>query len=514
MSEFFKQLLAQLVAIWQRLSLQQKIITTALVAFTLFGMIALLSWGRGTPAVSGYKTLYSDLDMQEAGQITQKLDEGKYKYKIDNDGRTILVEGKKVYEVRMALARSGLPKTHGVGYELFDKTNLAMTDFVQKINAQRALEGELQRTIEGLEEVKNARVHIVVPEPSIFLEKQQDPKASVVVKMVPGRELAKDQVRGIMFLISSSVQGLKPDNISIIDYSGRLLSSPFGADQTAMASSRNLELQQQVEKYIENKTDQILTGVLGPEKAKAKASVDLDFDQIERTLEKFDPESKVVRSEERSDENVKNAPDGDAQKERSVTNYEIDKTVEHLVREVGNIKRMTISVAVDGKYTKGKDGKETYSARAPEELQSIEDLVKSAAGYDVARGDQIVVTNLQFDNEFLREQQDAMRRQEQMELYFTIGKYVLVAFIAFFFILFLRYLARTVADAMNPPVPKVEILGVPEDVPREIPEEMKKSSEILERVEMLTRESPVNIASIIRQWLREPGVVQAKAKGK
>ena len=508
MSEFFKQLITQLTAIWRRLSLQQKIMTVSLIGFTFLGLISLMVWSQATPkaAGGGYRTLYSDLEVEEAAAITGELQKANVKYKVENDGRTIQVEKNKIYETRMTLARKGLPKSHGVGYEIFDKTNLGMTDFVQKVNMRRALEGELQRSIEGLEEVKSARVHIVLSEQSIFTENQQPAKASVVVRTIPGREINKEQIRGITFLVSSSVEGLKPENISIIDFNGKLLSSPYAGSEASMASSQNVELQQNVEKYLETKAQQILEEVVGPGKAKVKVAVDMDFDHAERTMEKYDPESRVIRSEERDDENLKNAPTGDAQKEKTITNYEIDKTIEHVVAEVGNIRRLTVSVAIDGKYElpSGKNAKPVYVARTPQELQSFEDMVKNTIGYDLSRGDQISVVATQFDNEFLRKEQDDMRSRETLEQRMLIAKYAAVVIIALVFILFLRYLARTIAEAMNPPVPKLEPLGVVEEIKEEIPDHVKKTSALLERVEMLTREEPVNIAQIIRQWLAEP----------
>jgi len=516
MSEFFKQLIAQIAAVWQKLSLQQKIVTTSLVAFTILALSGLLLWSQsGVKKETGFKVLYSNLDVDEAAAITGQLQKSNYKYKIENNGNTILVDSKQIYEVRMSLAREGLPSKHGVGYELFDKTNFGMTDYVQKLNARRALEGEMQRTIEGLEEVKSARVHIVIPEPTIFLDNQKEAKASVVVKCTPGQQLSKDQIRGISHLISSSVDGLKPDNISVIDFEGKLLTSPFNEneDNTALIGSHNMELQQNVEKYLEGKSNQLLLNVLGPSKAYVKISCDLDFDKVEKNMEKYDPESKVVRSEERIDENVKNAPDGDNQKERSLTNYEIDKTVAHIVQETGNIKRLTISVAVDGRYEPSQDGKtSTYVVRTAEEMQNIEDIVKNAVGYDLTRGDQIVVSGVKFDNEYARDELLQMRKSERDRQILEWIKYGVIALIGISFIAFLWYLANTVAKAMNPPVPAFEQFGIEEEIEEIVPEEMKKSSEILERVEMLTREEPVNIASIIRQWLDEPVATKRKKK--
>jgi len=494
--EFFKQLIAQFSTVWQKLSLQQKIITSALVGFTLLGLISLMLWSKTTVTDNG------------------GLDEGNYKYKLENDGRTILVDGKQIYEVRMALAREGLPAKRGTGYELFDKNNIGITDFAQKLNARRALEGEIQRTIEGLDEVKSVRVHIVIPEPSIFLDQQRKTTASVVVRTQPGRGLNKDQVRGITHLLSSSIEGLKLEDISVLDYEGKLLSSPYGGDETALASSRNMDLQQNVEKALVDKVEKMLEGILGPQKAHVQISADLDFDQVDKTMEQYNPESKVVRSEERSDENVKNAPDGDRQAEKSLTNYEIDKTVQHIVAEVGNVKRLTISVAVDGRYQKGKDGKKAYTARSAEEITNLEDMVKNAVGYDLARGDQISIANVQFDNEFIRNEQESLEQEDLWEKILTVAKYVLVFAVAVMIILLLRSMAKTLAEAMNPPVPRVDLGYEEEDVAVEVPAEIRRSNELLERVEMMTREEPVNVANIIRQWLMEPSSGGGKGHGK
>lgn len=510
MSEFFKQLISQIATIWRRLSLQQRIITSSILVFTVFGLITLILWSGGSKDETGFKVAYTNLDIEEAAKITDVLKENGYKYKLESNGSTILVETKKIYEVRMALAREGLPKSHGLGYELFDKTNIGMTDFVQKLNARRALEVELQRTIEGLGEVKAARVHIVIPEPTIFLDNQQEPKSSVVVKTAAGLQLSKEQIRGITHLVSSSVEGLKPEHVSIVDFEGRLLSNPYANDETALTGSRNMELQQNVEQYLEKKAERMLTGILGPGKASVQIAVDLDFDQVEKTLEKYDPESRVVRSEERNDENTKNAPDGDHQRERSLTNYEIDKTVENIIREIGNVKRLTVSVAVDGKYAKDEKGEMQYEPRNQSEIQNLEDMIKNAVGYDLARGDQIAVANVKFDNEFMRREQDELRKQQVWEFRMMIVRYVAIFLVVVLLIFFLRYVARTLAEAMNPPVPEIKVAGPVEEEVIEVPESVRKTNELLERVEMMTREEPVNMSSIIKQWLREPGVSQKK----
>ncbi|MFP4417434.1 MAG: flagellar basal-body MS-ring/collar protein FliF [Chitinivibrionales bacterium] len=512
MADFFKQLLSQLQAVWQRLSTQQKVITTSIIVFTILGLLTLVLWTRDGASDKGSRVLFSNMSVDEAAEVTETLTEAGYKYKLGNDGRTITVDNKQLYEIRMALARKGLPRSGGVGYEIFDKNNIGMTDFAQKVNARRALEGELQRTIEGLDEVKAARIHIANPEPTIFLDKKKDPKASVVVKTRLGRELTKNQIRGITHLVSSSVDGLKTENISVVDFEGKLLSNPYAGDETAFTGSRNMELQQTIERNMERKIERMLVGVLGPGKASVQVAADLDFDQVQRTMETYNPDSRVVRSEERIDDLTENAPDGERMMERSLTNYEIDKTVDHIVREVGNVKRLTIAVAVDGRYAREEQGEYKYQPRSTEEVMKIEDMVKNAVGYDLARGDQITVTNVKFDNEHLRRQQDQMRQEEIWERRLMIIKYVGIFLIAVLLIFFIRHLGKTLAEAMNPPAPVIEPLGMDDEVPVEVPDDVRRSNELLERVEMMTREEPVNIASIIRQWLQESASSQKRTK--
>ena len=468
MSEFFKQLVIQLSALWQKLSFQQKLITSSLVGLTLLGLMGLLFFahtsggggGGSSKSSGGMKVLYSDMEIEEAAQITAQLDKGGYKYKLENNGRNILVNQKQINQIRMGLANEGLPRKRGMGYEIFDKANLGMTSSVEGLQRLRALEGELQRTIEELDAVKSVSVHIVLPQHTIFLDQQKDAKASVLIRPVPGRELSKDNVRAIAHLVSSSVDGLEPENVSIVNSEGKLLSSPYSGDDMAATSSRNSELQQNVERYLENKANQMLSGVLGHSKALIKIAADLDFDKVEKTMETFDPESRVIRSEERNEENTKNAPDGDHQRERSLTNYEIDKTVQKVVQEMGNVKRLTVSVAVDGKYETGADGKPAFVDRSADEVQKIEELVKNAVGYDLARGDQITVASLQFDNEMLRMEQQRWHEEEKRANRALIIKLILAVIAGVAFLLLIRSIAGAVTEAMNPPVPVLEQLGL------------------------------------------------------
>ncbi|MCL2689559.1 MAG: flagellar M-ring protein FliF [Chitinispirillia bacterium] len=525
MSEFFRQLIVQLSAVWQKLSFQQKLVTSALIGFTLLGLVGLLVFantagsgggGGGSPgSTKGMRPLYTNLELEEASQITQQLQKGNYKYKLENNGRDIHVQAKQLYEIRMALAREGLPRRRGIGYELLDRTNLGQTDQLQRLNARRALEGELQRTIEDLDEVNTARVHIVIPEHTIFLDQQEDSKATVVLRTITGRTLNRDQIRGITHLVASSVQGLKPQNISIVDVDGKLLSNPFQGDELAMTSSTNMELKQNVERSLEIKTSQMLATVFGHAKSQVKVAADLDFDKVERTVESFDPESRVIRSEERSEENTKNAPDGDHNRERSLTNYEIDRTVERTVQQIGALRRLTVSVVIDGRYdvvTEGKTRRRVFIDRTPDELQKIEDLVKNAVGYDLARGDQIVVASLQFDNSFLDDEQERILREEARANQMLIIKIILAVFVGVVFLLLVRSIAKTVSEAMNPELPKLEELGLEISEEEEISEDRARAQELLEKVEVMTNMTPINTAAIIRQWLTQTSTQGSKKK--
>jgi len=304
--------------------------------------------------------------------------------------------------------------------------------------------------------------------------------------------------------VSSSVQGLKPQHISVIDaVTGELKSNPFQDNETAMASSQR-ELQQNVERDLTKKAMDMLSRFLGHGKAVVHINADLDFDQVEKTSVKFDPESRVTRSEEREESNKKNAPDGDETRERSLVNSEINKDSSRMVQAAGNVRRLTVAVAVDGKYEPGAEGKRAFVERPAPEIQVIEDLVKNTVGYDLARGDEITVRSIQFDNEYMRLEQERMEKEErdaQIALYIKLAL-ALIAGIAF--LLIIRSIATAVTAAMNPPVPVLEQLGLEDLVEEEEPSEADtRASAILEKVELLTSQAPVNIAAIIKQWLVE-----------
>ena len=298
------------------------------------------------------------------------------------------------------------------------------------------------------------------------------------------------------------MEGLQRKNITIMDTEGNLLSDAYGDSELAERTSSQLQLQQKVEQAMTRKALEMLESVLGPNKSQVKVSVDLNFEQLTRTQEIYDPASKVVRSEERNEESSANSPQGDEKRENSITNYEMNKTVQNIIAEVGSIKRISISAAVDGIYQTDKEGNRNYVARTPEEILKLEELVKRALGYDLQRGDQIVVYNLRFDNEFIDNERAAMEKEAKNDMVMQIIKGAVIVLVILIFILFLRSLARNIVDALNPPVPEFVGIGEKEEeVP--LPPMARRTSEIVEKLELLSKSDPDSVVNIIRGWLSQ-----------
>lgn len=502
MSDFLQQVLTQFRDIWSRFNMMQKVILVSVFAITFIGLVASVAISSLSGKEEENATLFANMNIEEASKITEYLKENKLSYSLENDGRTIMVPKEKIAEVRMELARNGLPEQGGKGYEIFDGAQLGVTDFTQNLNYKRALEGELKRSIETIKEIEYARVHISIPKETIFQEKKEESRASVMIKIRPGQEINKQQVYGITHLVASGVEGLKPRQVQVVDAQGTMLTQGFAEDSVAERTDHNMELQRSVEKYMEQKISGILDGVLGPNKSKIKVNATLDFDQIEKKVESYDPQKKVVRSEQRDDGSRKNSPMvGDETKEGSITNYEIDRTLASIVGVPGTTKRLTVSVAVDGSY-KDVDGKKTYQPRSEDEISIIKQLVSNAVGVDVERKDEVYVASLQFDNTFITEETQEMDKLRQEEWIKQGVRWALIITILLLGFWALRKVIRDVVSAMNPPLPRYAgiDLEIDED---EMSEEMRRHNDLLERMEMAVRENPQGVAELIRTWMRE-----------
>lgn len=386
----------QMNAFVNRLSTGQKTAMVGVMVVSvalIVGLVALVN--RPT-----YGTLFSNLNEGDAAKIVEKLKAKEIQYQLDDGGKTVLVPKNQIYDLRLSMASEGLPQSSLIGYEIFDRTNLGVSDFVQKINYRRALEGELARTILQLSEVEGARVHIVVPERTLFKEDQKSATASVVLKLKSGNPLKEGTVQGISHLVSSSVEGLDAANVTILDARGNLLSeNNTKANTFASMTSAQYELQQKVETYLAMKAQHMLESVVGPGNAIVQVNAELDFRQAERTMESYDPEKTVVRSEQVTDEK---GMVGDSahpsSRSTAMTNYEINKTIEHVVDNLGNIKRLSVAAVINGKNSEeaGADKKPNYTPRATEEMTQLGDIVKKAVGYNPERKDEISVVNLPF----------------------------------------------------------------------------------------------------------------------
>ena len=362
--------------------------------------------------------LYSNLDLKEAGSITTALDQAGVKYEVKGDGSTIMVARDQVASTRLMLSSKGLPTSGSVGYEIFDEANaLGQTDFVQQLNRQRALEGELGRTIQSLDGVESARVHLVLPKRQLFEEESEQPSAAVTIH-VGGRAPSSDQVQAIQNLVSSAVPNMKPGRVTVVDQHAKTLSTGEDGFGGQAADGRRNEVEQRIAKTV----TKLVESVVGAGKARVNVTADLNLARVTVQQETFDPDGQVVRSETTNEENSRESqPDangavsasanipggvganGEALNQsasgrtESTTNYEISKTVRTEVQEPGDMKRLSVAVAVDGVTAPGTDGKPgAYTPRSAEEMQRIEQLVRTAVGFNGDRGDQVTVVNVRF----------------------------------------------------------------------------------------------------------------------
>ncbi len=413
-------------------------------AFIAVGLVSLLWMSDG----GRQQVLYTQLTIEDAAAITAKLGEMQIPYTLAGDGTTILSPSHLVYDTRLRLASEGLPQGGGSGFELFDQTNFGMTEFMQKLNYQRALQGELARTIARLAAVLNARVHIALPEKSLFIEQQDEPTASVVLKLTSGRRLTPEQVTGITHLVSSSIVGLSPDNVTIVDTTGRILNHQQQNSSLLSQTEAQLDYQQTLQQNIERRVQSLLEPTVGKGKVLVRATATLDLQHSERTEELFDAENPAIRSEQRSSEqgggsgftaagvpgvrtNVSttggntqtNTGSTSSSRESETINYEVSKKVSKIVTPSGGIKQLSVAVLVDGTYKPGgRDGENVYVPRTEAELSQYREIVKSAVGYNESRGDRIEVANMPFQpQEELAEL--SMDKAEQWAFWLSLSRY-------------------------------------------------------------------------------------------
>ncbi len=523
MSPNFRLAPGQLKEIFDRLSTSQKVSLITVTAITILSILVLLIWANRPQ----YTILFSDLANSDAAKIRDRLQDEKVTYRLRDGGSTILVPKGRVYDLRLQLAADGIPSQPGAGYEIFDRTNLGMSDFVQKLNYRRALEGELGRTISGIDEVEQARVHVVMPEPALFREDEKETTASVVLKTKGRSRLGEDQIRGIAILVARSVEGLDPENVIILDSNGNLLSGAKAPDAMVGLSATQLELQHKVESYLASKAQSMLDGVLGPGRSIVRVSAELDFQTIERTREYYDPESAVVRSEERTESVTSGGGSPETKEENSLSNYEINKTVEHLVNTGGSIIRLSVAVMVDGIYETSEDGAKIYTPRPSDEMTALGNMVRGALGIREDRGDVLEITNIAFDNETFVDVKDTWSAEQNKDLLITLLPKVILGIVLLVLLLMVRgflkrnlNVARHVLEnegALMPanrgaaqlmpgqpgvkksPLSKIELPELDEEIPKEVKEAQAKKDQLAD----FAKTKPELATMLVRSWLLE-----------
>nr|WP_097155492.1 flagellar basal-body MS-ring/collar protein FliF [Cohaesibacter gelatinilyticus] len=388
------------------------VVTAVLVGFFAFIMMRV-----SEPTLS---PLYTDLAFEDSIQITKLLEAQNVKHEIRQEGAVILAPKDQILRLRMQLAESGLPAGGNVGYEIFDKSEtLGTTSFVQNVNHLRALEGELARSIRTIRNVRQARVHLVLPKRQLFKRDQKPPSASIAVKLQGN--LGQTQIQAIQHLVGSAVEGLNPENVTIIDAKGRLLASGRGNDENYL-SARMDERTQQLENRLRNQVEDIIAKIVGDGRARIEVAAELDFNKVTETSDTFDPDGQVIRSTQTRSESAKsnekegndgvtvgnelpgaadNTGNGAGRQEATdvteeLVNYEISRKTTTEVVQGGRVKRLSVAVLVDGTYEKNDTGELTYKPRSAEELEQISSLVRSAVGYVQTRGDKVEVINMQF----------------------------------------------------------------------------------------------------------------------
>ena len=401
------QVLERLRKGFETLTPIRKMTMMTAAALTLAGIAALVFFANAIE----YRVLFSNLSSEDAGQIVNRLQEKKIPYRISAGGDTVSVPDEKVSELRLEMAASGLPKGGGVGFEIFDVKTLGSTEFEQQLNYRRALQGELSRTINGLDEIQQCRVHIALPKDSLFVSEQRKPTASVTLKLKSGRNLRPAQIEGIAHLVASSVEGLTPENVMIVDSRGSILSRNAADTKLSKLSTSQVEYQRNVEKDLAGQIQSLLENVVGQGKAVVRVAADFNFQVTEKTEEKYDAEAPAVRSVRRQSE--KTTPPAPGEKTRStdasgagehekldeVINYELNRVVNKTVMPVGEIQKISIAVLVDGTYAKNDKGVEVYKPRDKKEMDGLEELVRKSAGFNAARGDQVAISNIAFKKE-------------------------------------------------------------------------------------------------------------------
>jgi flagellar M-ring protein FliF len=508
-----------------------------------------------------YKVLFSNFSDRDGGAITASLDQMQVKHKFSEGGNAILVPSEQVHDVRLRLAAQGLPKGGNVGFELMENQKLGVSQFLEQVNYQRALEGELARSIESLAAVQSARVHLALPKPSVFVREQQRPTASVLLNLHPNRIIDPAQTSAIVHLVASSVPELLPANVTVVDQNGNLVSD-LNKNGAAAGNAKNLDASQlkyvqELQKQVIKQVESIVAPIVGEGNVRAEAVADVDFSAIEQAAESYKPNSPPAASAIRSQQSVETNGNGNANPsgvpgalsnqppgvatapittnppgtapapgqpgtggtaanggpnhKESTTNYEVDKTVRYEQKAMAGLKRMTVGVVVNYRRIIDKDGKVTVRPMSADEMSKINSLVREAMGYSQDRGDSVSVANVPFDgvDKAPEPALDWWRDPANLPLAKELAKFLITALILLYILL------RIVRPMMRPVFKKIDEINAPEEEPEEeiieepdgpTPEE-RLAKEIAEMEENTARTYRDNLALAKKLAIEDPRIV-------
>jgi flagellar M-ring protein FliF len=529
----------------------KRIVIGGAVAVTLAIVAALWLW----TSQPDYKVLFSNYTDRDGGAITAALDQMGVKYKFSEGGAAILVPSDRVHDIRLKLASQGLPRAGNVGFELLENQKLGTSQFVEQVNYQRSLEGELANSIQSLAAVSSARVHLALPKPQVFVRDQQKPTASVLLNLQPGRALDQAQVSAIVHLVASSVPELLPANVTVVDQNGTLLSDP-ASKAGKQLDPNQLKYVEALQQNIVKQVESIIAPIVGQNNVRAEATAEVDFAQVDTAAEMFKPNSppepQAIRSQQTSESTgpgtgnpsgipgaLSNQPPGVATapldgssaptsappttgptRKDATTNYEVDKTVRFEQKPMGGIKRLTVGVVVNYRRSiDPKTGKVVIKPLSAAEIAQINELVKQAMGYSQPRGDTLNVTNAPFDGIDKPEEKapDWYKDPANLPLAKDIARYVFIAMVlAFLWFRFVRPLLKPAIKKFDeavaiPPEPEPEEPELPPQPDPEAEAELARQAEQEQQVQVyksnmemakdLAKHDPRIVANVIKEWL-------------
>ncbi|MGP3590948.1 flagellar basal-body MS-ring/collar protein FliF [Vagococcus sp. WN89Y] len=516
-----------------------KIIFAIAAAAAISIVVAMFFWAQEPE----YRALYNNISEEDGGAVVTQLTQMQVPYRFSQPGGTIMIPADKVYEVRLKLAQQGLPKGGAVGFELLDQEKFGISQFNERVNFQRALEGELSRTIETLGPISKARVHLALPKPSLFLRDQKEASASVTLTLINGRSLSSGQVNAVSFMISSAVPGLNADRVTIVDQAGHLLTQ--NGSQATQTSQ--LKYTRKVETEYQNRIQEILAPIVGSANVRTQVTAQIDFTQHEQTAETYSPNSQpdrmAIRSRQSSsaEQNGKNGAGGvpgalsnqapapvstpieqpanaqgkaqasvppTSKQNDETTNYELDKTLTHIKRNTGKVERLSVAVVVNYQT---KDGKETALSKA--QMDQINALVKEVMGYSDKRGDSLNVVNTPFTTQDKEEPVPLWQQPDVINLLMTAARYLFVVLVAW--VLWRKAVYPFWAKHQQMLLQRLELEKENRNAEIEAQQRKRLSAEqakAQQRVEVeqdtqnlrnVAEQDPQVIALVIRQWLNK-----------